>query len=661
MTQPTIQQSFSLALQQHQAGRLQEAQQLYQQILDRQPQHAGALHYLGVLEHQQGRNDAAVDLIRKAIAVGPDQPEPYNNLGLALRDTGRVEEAITALQQALALRPDYPIALCNLGICLQSVGKLDEAIAAFRRALGLRADYAEAYNGLGAALGGKGQIEEAIAAFGSAIALRSDYVEAHLALGGALRESGQLDAAIAAYEKAITLNPDFAEAHNTLGCILVDAGRLDEGFAAYRRAIALKPDFAECHSNLAFSLHFHPASDAKVIALELGRWNRQHAAPLAALAAPHLNCAIPDRRLRIGYVSPNFRKQTVGYNLVPLIQQHDSTQFEITCYSSVSRPDSITSEFERHADRWHDSVEWSDEQMAAQIRDDQIDILVDLALHTANSRLLVFARKPAPVQVTFAGYPGSTGLTAIDYRLSDPYLDPPGMDESVYSERTVRLPDSFWCYDPLDCRDVPVCPLQAIQRGFVVFGCLNDFCKINEEILKLWAAVMREVPRSHLLLLAPQGGHRQRTLEIFKQEGIDPERVEFTPRLPRREYFELYHRIDIGLDSFPYNGHTTSLDSLWMGVPVVTLMGQTVVSRAGFCLLSNLHIEELAARTPEQFVTIAKELATNLQKLRALRATLRRRMEQSPLMDAPKFARSIEAAYRQMWRSWCEAASIGNP
>jgi predicted O-linked N-acetylglucosamine transferase (SPINDLY family) len=272
------------------------------------------------------------------------------------------------------------------------------------------------------------------------------------------------------------------------------------------------------------------------------------------------------------------------------------------------------------------------------------------------NRLLVFARKPAPVQVTFCGYPGSTGLTTIDYRLSDPYLDPPGMDESVYTEQTIRLPDSFWCYDPHDGRAIPVNSLPALTTGVVTFGCLNNFCKINEGALALWAEVMRQVEGSRLLLLTNEGSHRQRTLDRLGREGIDPGRVEFVPRQSRRGYLEQYQRVDVGLDSIPVNGHTTSLDSFWMGVPVVTLVGQTALARAGWCQLSNLGLTELAGKTGEPFVRIAVELSRDLPRLAALRAALRPRMEQSPLMDAPRFARNVEAAYREMWRRWCAPA-----
>jgi predicted O-linked N-acetylglucosamine transferase (SPINDLY family) len=343
----------------------------------------------------------------------------------------------------------------------------------------------------------------------------------------------------------------------------------------------------------------------------------------------------------------------VGVNLVPLFRNHDHAAFEIICYSQTARPDSMTQWFQRHADLWRDIAMLSDTELCSQIRRDQVDILVDLSLHTSENRLLVFARKPAPVQVSFAGYPGTTGLTAIDYRLSDPYLDPPGLDESIFSEKTVRLPNSFWCYDPNDGSNLPVGELPAIKSGIITFGCLNNFCKINTTTLNIWSQVLRHVAGSKLLLLAKEGTHQERLRNYLNDRGIAPDRVEFIPYMPRIEYLRQYHRIDIGLDTFPYNGHTTSLDSHWMGVPVVTLVGATTVSRAGWCQLSNLGLTALAGHSSERFARAAIDLANDRQKLVALRSTLRHRMEQSPLMDSAGFTRGIESSYREMWQKWC--------
>jgi len=591
MAQFIMQQAFHLALQHHQAGRLHEAEELYRQVLAHCPEHAEALHNLGVLAHQSGRYDVAIDLLRRCIAIKPNVAEAYTNLGNSLKDRGDWDEAIAACRKAIALKPNL--------------------------------------------------------------------AEGHNNLGHALQCKGLADQALAAYRQAIVLKPDFPDTHNNLGNVLKDTGLLDDAMAAYRMAIMLKPNYPEAHSNLVLSLHYHPGITGAAIAQESRRWNQQHAEPLSRHIPVHANDRNPHRRLRIGYVSADFKTHASAYFLVPLLENHDPRQVELFCYAQVPRSDALTQRFRQRADHWCDTVGLSDQQVAGQIRDDQIDILVDLKLHLRENRLLVFARKPAPVQVTWLGYPGSTGLTAIDYRLSDPYLDPPGMDESIYSEQTIRLPDSFWCYDPLDGRDIPVNSLPALDRGVVTFGNLNNFNKFNPETFTLWSQVLRKVANSRLLLLATEGEHRQRTVEWLQEQGIAPNRVEFVPPKSHGRYMELYHGIDLGLDSFPCNGHTTSLDSLWMGVPVVTLAGQTAVGRAGWSHLSNLGLTELAGQTPEQFVQIAVNLANDLPRLQHLRATLRPRMEASPLMDARRFAGNIEAAYRQMWRHYCAAAVAG--
>jgi predicted O-linked N-acetylglucosamine transferase (SPINDLY family) len=651
----------------HRLRRLEEAAACYRKTIALNPNLAQAHHNLGntLLQTEESRHlEESLAASRRAIQLDPEIADTYNNLALGLARKGELDEAIAMWRKAVQLKPDFPMFHNNLGNALRTQGNSPQAVAAFRAAIALAPDYAEAWCNLGNALKGVRELDEAIAAYRQAIALRPGMCEAHSNLGNILREQGQLDEAITAGRQAIALGPDFAELHINLGNILKDAGDIDASIAAYRAALGLDPDSVLADDNLVYLMHFHPAYNGAAIAQELARWNRRHAPPMARAAKAHNNDRDPHRRLRIGYVSPDFKDHVVGRNILPLLRRHDRRQFEITCYAQVPSPDAMTEQFQSVADHWHNIVGLFDEQVARQITKDQIDILLDLSLHMAGNRLLVFARKPAPVQVTFAGYPASTGLSAIDYRISDPYLDPPpstssgqaGMDESVYSEKTIRLPNTFWCYDPLDNADIAVNDLPAAERGLVTFGCLNNFAKINDDVLALWAAVLKAVDSSRLVMMAGQGSHRQRAVNRLGKEGIDPGRIEFVPFLSRREYLKQYHRIDLGLDSFPYNGHTTSLDSLWMGVPVVTLVGQTSVSRAGWSQLSNLGLGELAAQTHGQFVQIAVELARDLPKLTKLRATLRERMQRSPLMDAEKFARDIEAVYRQIWRSWCETA-----
>jgi predicted O-linked N-acetylglucosamine transferase (SPINDLY family) len=434
--------------------------------------------------------------------------------------------------------------------------------------------------------------------------------------------------------------------------VLKDLGRLDEALRAYRAAHELDPADAQFHSNLLFLLHFHPGFNAGAIRAECRHWDEKHALPLRPTIRPHANLRDSERRLRVGYVSPFFRDHCQSFFTLPLLSHHDRRHFEIYCYANVHRPDPITKRVQSHADVWRDTVGLTDAALAEMVRGDRIDILIDLTMHMAYNRLLVFARKPAPVQVAWLAYPGTTGLSAIDYRLTDPYLDPPGQNDDDYAEQSIRLPDTFWCYDPLT--DEPaVNDLPAARNGFVTFGCLNHFCKVNDGTLGLWARVLGAVPNSRLILLAPPGPAREHVLARLARDGIAGQRVEFVTRQGRQKYLAQYHRIDIALDPLPYNGHTTSLDAFWMGVPTVTLIGTTVAGRAGWSQLGNLDLKHLAAASPERFVQIATRLAQELSGLQNLRATLRQRISASPLMDAGRFARHVEQAYRQMWRRWC--------
>jgi predicted O-linked N-acetylglucosamine transferase (SPINDLY family) len=661
----TIPQAFELALRHHQEGRLAPAEALYRQILAAQPKHADALHLLGLIAHQAGRHALAVDLIRQAIALDPNNPAAHCNLGEACRALGRLDEAIANYRRALELTPDYPEAHNNLGAALAGECRLDEAIAAYRRALQLKPGFPEASNNLGEALRKQGRFDESIAACHQALRLKSDFPEAQNNLGAALAAQGQLDAAIAAYRRAIALNPGYADAHNNLAIALKDHGALAEAIIEFRNALALNPEGSAIHSNLIYTLLFQPGVPSAVIAEEWKCWNRKISEPLRQFILPHANDRDPERRLRVGYVSPDFRDHVIGRNLLPLLRCHDRSRYDIVCYSGCIRPDKLTDEFRQQAQQWRNTAGVGDAALAEMIRQDGVDILVDLTQHMAGNRLAMFARQPAPVQVSFAGYPEGAGLETIGYRISDPHLEGPSATDDPRNSsgnEQVCLIDSFWCYDPCGV-DVEVNEPPATASGIVTFGCLNNFCKINEPLLKLWARALLAVSDSRLILLSRPGSHRQRTIETLTREGVAAPRVEFVDACPRREYLELYHRLDIALDTFPYNGHTTSLDALWMGVPVVTLAGATPVSRAGLSQLTNLGLPELVAHTESDYVAIAEGLARDLPRLAQLRSTLRDRMKDSVLMDAPRFARQVEQAYQNMWHDWLreQSATSGKP
>jgi predicted O-linked N-acetylglucosamine transferase (SPINDLY family) len=406
-----------------------------------------------------------------------------------------------------------------------------------------------------------------------------------------------------------------------------------------------------------YALHFCSDYDAKALLAEHRKWGELHERPLANQRRSFDNDPDPDRRLKIGYVSADFCNHPVGRFLVPLFASHDHRQVEICCYSDQMKPvDSTTRQLKGAADRWQIIKGISDVELAELIRKDRIDILVDLAQHSADNRLMTFAHKPAPVQVTWLGYPGTTGLNAMDYRLTDLYLDPPGQGDENYTECSIRLPHCFWCYEPLETTS-PVNALPAMQNGYVTFGCMNRFNKVTTASLELWRRILLAVPNSRLLIHSPIGDHLNAIRRRFVEGGIASRRVEFIERQPMPRYLWEYYRMDIGLDPFPHGGGTVTCDSMWMGMPVVTLSGRTAVGRGGVSLLSNVGLPELIAHSEEEYLSIAVELASDLPRLAALRAGLREKMKASPLMDGKRFAGDMEAAYRQMWRMWCASRS----
>jgi protein O-GlcNAc transferase len=684
----TISEALASAMAHHQAGRIQIAEPIYRDILAADPNQVDALHLLGVAQHQQGNHAVAVEYLERAIALQGNRaifhnnlgeayralkrfPEAiacyrralqidpafggiYYNLGNALKDDGQLTEAIATYRRALQFNPNDAATYNNLGNALRTREEFDEALACYQRSVQLNPNYAEAHNNLGLVLTQLKDPERAVAAFGRALQLKPGFVEAHNNLGNVYKAYVRLDEAAACYRQALALNPNFGEGHTNLGIVLKDQGQIEESVACFRRGLELKPGNAETHSNLLFALLYSSGVDADTVYEEHRRWNREHAEPLAKFIQPHTNDRTVDRRLRVGYVSPDLTAHPVGRFILPVLESHDHERFEIFCYSSQTATDEFTERCRKQADTWREVADLSDVELADLVRKDQIDVLVDLAMHTGGNRLLAFARKPAPVQVTYLAYCGTTSLSTMDYRLTDPYLDPPGHDERFYTEQSICLPETFWCYKPIV--DTPeVNELPALKTGHVTFGCLNNFCKLTAPTRAIWSRLLREVPNSRLILHAHAGRHRDQAREYFAQQNISPDRLTFLKQAPMAEYLGIYGQIDIALDPFPYGGGTTTCDALWMGVPVVSLAGETAMGRAGLSILSNVGLPELVAHDQEQYVKIAEELAADLPKLAQLRAGLRERMRASPLTDAPRFARNIEAAYRGMWERWCKS------
>ena len=623
--------------------------------------------YASALEHHRaGRRSETETLCRELISQRPDIAEFHNLLGVSLQGQSRVNEAIECYRAAAKLRPQFAAAHYNLGTLLRVRGHVDESILELKQATVLDPDFFAAWNNLGNAYEDRLDFALAADAYRQAMRLEPKSAQTNFNLANALRDMADPDGAIAAYQKAIELKSDYVEAQHNLAAVLKDTGRLDEAIQIWQRLLESHPDpFIE--SNYIYSLHFDPDYDAKKLYQAHARWNQRYAGALAPQMPVFPNARDPNRgstpstnsvqagspqgRLRIGYVSPDLREHPVGRFLHSLLSHHDRGNFEIFCYTDLQHADALTARLKSHTDIWRSTVGLSDEQLAQLVRQDRIDILVDLTMHMRGSRLLAFARKPAPVQVTYLAYCGTTGLETMDYRLTDAYLDPVGSDESVYSEKSVRL-RSYWCYEaPSDSPAVEMPP--CLKSGTITFGCLNNFNKITPATLDVWARVMQVVPNSRLILYSSPGSHRQRTCEQVARNNINANRLEFVPLMRLNEYLAQYHQIDIALDPFPYPGGTTTCDALWMGVPVITLAGQTAVSRAGVSILSNVGLSELVARTTEEYVEAAAALAVDPRRLAELRSSLRQRMRTSPLMDARAFTVDIENAFRAMWKTWC--------
>jgi protein O-GlcNAc transferase len=617
----TISDVFETARSHHAAGRLNEAEGLYRRILGLDPRHVGSLVMLAAIGHQTGHHAEALALIDGALALDPAQPATRYGRAMALQSLGRYDEAVGEYEQAVALKPDYVDALHNLAALFQKIGRNDDAIAAYRRVLVLKPDYVAAYSNMGVAL----------------------------------RDQLRFADAVACFQTALKLDCGHAELHNNLGVVLKAQGHLDEAMAHYQQALTLRPDYVGAHSNILMSLNYRPDLGRSEVYREHCAWDARHGRSRAPAEPAQPRDRNPDRPLRVGYVSSDFRKHSVAYFFEPLLARHDPRQVETVCYANVPKPDQVTERLKFHARHWRQIDQLDEAAIAAQIRADGIDILVDLAGHSSNHALTVFARKPAPLQVTWLGYPNTTGLAAMDYRLTDQIADPPGESVGLHAERLEYLPHGFLCYQPPKSAP-PVNTLPAAASGIVTFGSFNNLAKVTPQVVAVWAEILRRVPNSRLLLKSgafADAATRGLFVGRFGAAGIGPERLSLLPQdVGTAAHLARYHALDLALDPFPYNGTTTTCEALWMGVPVLTLTGSTHAGRVGTSLLTRLGADSLVAADEAGYVAGAVRLATDLPLLATLRAGLRTRMSQSPLCDADGFAREIEAAYRRMWQRY---------
>lgn len=620
-----------------------------------QPRLPEAAYHLGNALLRQGRLEAAAVAFQHALHQRPRYAEAEVNLGIALDALGRPTEAVEAYARAIAIQPDLVEAWNNLASVLNATSRFHDAAHAARQALRLRPQFAAAENNLGNALQALGESAAAVEAYHRCLTVEPTHPQATYNQGIALESQVRLTEATAAYRRALTLQPAFAEAENNLGLVLQAQGLLDDACAAFTRGLALQPHNHVIHSNLLQLQQYRPGVSPATLNRAHADWSlRQTADVVPSVQFPHDRH--PGRRLRIGFVSPDLGEHPVGRFLAPVLESFDRTQFETVCYSDRARPDAVTDRLATLVDGWRSIGGQSRATVTQQIRNDRIDILIDLAGHTAGNRLMVFADKPAPVQMTWIGYVGTTGLNAIDYLLADRFQVPAG-DEANYREQVLRLPHGYLCFEPPADAPEPG-PLPAATRGSVTFGSMNNPSKITPEVIAAWSGILRRVADSRLLLQYrgwEDAGTRQRFLDAFAQEGIESRRITLRQGGPRSAMLAAYQQLDIALDTFPYSGGLTTCEALWMGVPVITFPGPTFAGRHAFSHLSNAGLTETIAGNVGEYADLAVGLAQDLPRLSALRAGLRAQVAASPLCDREQFAADLGAAFRGAWRRFCAA------
>lgn len=637
------------------AGHYEKMEHGARLLLQRCPNSGFAWKALGTALLVQRKE--ALPALQKAAEFLSDDVEVHCNLGNILRDLGQLDKAVASCRRALEIKPDLAEAHSNLGNALQDLGQLDNAVTSYRRALAIKPGLAETHSNLGNALRDLGQLDNAVASCRRALAIKPNYAEAHCNLGNALRDLGQLDNAVASYRRALEINPNGATTHRNLGNALRDLGQLGQAVDSYRRALAINPNDAEAHSSLLFTLNYLADQPAALLLDETRRFGDLVARRASSYADWHTK---PDRskRLRVGLLSGDFREHSVGYfieSVAAALASYAAGQLELIAYPTHCRADALTERIKACCHGWHSAVGLSDEVLARRIREDDIDILIDLSGHTGHNRLPMLAWKPAPVQASWLGYLGTTGVAAIDYLIADPWVLP-DTERDQFTEKIWRLPESYLCFTPPEA-DIQVAALPARTNGYVTFGCFNNLTKMNDAVVALWARVLATVPDSRLFLKTTQlmeASVRQRVAERFAEHGIASWRLIMEGAVRgRTEHLATYNRVDIALDPFPYPGITTSVEGLWMGVPVLTLAGQSFMSRQGVGILANTGLPDWIAADANDYVAKALAHASDLPRLATLRSGLRQQVLASPLFDAPRFARHFEAALRGMWTQWC--------
>jgi predicted O-linked N-acetylglucosamine transferase (SPINDLY family) len=635
------------------SGRTQEAINAYKRAIELDPNSIQTLISYASLLRECGQFDEAILVYEKIMKFNKDIPEVHFGIGSVYLSQSLHQKAIDAYLLALRLKPDYLDAMNGLGVAQMHLGLKKEAYNTFLRVLATSPNSLTALNNLGILDEESCDYCKAYDRFSLAANYEPKDIEtlnniSHISL---LMHSPEK--AHEAVRAALKLDPLNLKALRNLASVHALSGDMDSSIATLKKLLSICPQESEAHSNMIFTMHYVPNIDPKAILDECTVWSKNFENPILSHNVALRRNAEPGRKLRVGFVSPDFSHHPVGRSLLQLFTHHDNSQYDAYCYSNSIISDHVTEELQNHTDEWH-NIKWlSDSDVAILIRKDQIDILVDLSLHSASNRLLIFAHKPAPIQMSYLGYPCTTGMKSMDYRISDRFIDPEDETSKLYSEETLYI-TSYWCYlEPYLRIPIFVSDLPTLKNGFITFGCLNNIYKISNTAIQCWSQILIETPNSKLMLYCPQGQPRDALIEKFCRNGVDKSRIKLLAWQSFPKYFESYHEIDIALDPFPFGGGITSCDATWLGLPVVSLRGKTAVGRGGASILSNIGLHGLIANSEEEYISIAKNLCSDLEGLAAIRKGLRERLQQSPVMDGKQFADEMGHIFRQAWIRHC--------
>lgn len=679
---PDVNQLFADAVVRHQSGDVAVAEQLYRSVIAAAPNHASAYCNLGALLGKQGREDEAAQCYLAALSAIPGYPDAHFNLGNLYRRQNKNRDAIEQYTHCLRGNPNHVSAGFNLGLAYLNLGDLQSAKRCFLQVVRLEPTFADAWgrlgdvhlrcsesasaitafqkfcdlrpvddrgqNNLALALANDGRHSDAIDLLQKLVRIRPEYAEAHNTLGVTFEAIGKKDEALLHYDAAVKVKPDYADAWSNRGINLLESGRADEAIESLQQSVILRPDAPAVHSNLLLAINYSSRYSPSQVAAEHRRWGQRFAGnPPPPFLPADTN---PDRVVKIGYVSADFRQHPVAGFIESLLANHDRNRFHVTSYFNGARPDDVTERLKKMSDSWQVICGYSDDQIASKIKSDRIDVLLDLSGHTNGNRMLLFARRPAPMQLTLFGYPNTSGIAAIDYRVTDAISDPPDLTVGLSTEHLLRLPNLAWVYNP-PTKAPAVSPLPSLSTKNFTFGCLNNAAKISDACLTAWAAVLNAVPNSRLVLLAGQSNAgAKRLADRFAKAGIPRDRVELVYRLPRDQYFTAYEGLDLALDPFPYNGGVTTCDALWMGVPVLTVEGQSYVSRQGLAVLEVLGLPGFVAKKSSDLAGLAQSWSTRRPELARIRASLRNRMQMSAVCDQPGYVKAFETELLKVWK-----------